>query len=156
RSPTAIDSLNALRDEMHRARVAGDWHAYLDAAKRQVDLLNGSPMSHLEVARADMHLNDLDAALNELRDFVHMGQTSELLETLPELAPLRKTAGFTEIKEDAANNRKTVSRASLAFRLNDHGLLPEDIDYDPGKQRFFISSVLQKKIVTATMRGELA
>jgi hypothetical protein len=49
----SVGALNALREEMHRARAAEDWHAYLDAAKRQLDLLNGSPMSHLEVARAN-------------------------------------------------------------------------------------------------------
>ncbi len=156
RSPTAIDVLNGLQAEMRRARAGGDWRAYRTAAKRQTDLLNESPMSRLEMARAEAHIKDLNAALGELRAFVHMGQSSELLDALPDLAPLRDTPGFTAIRAEAADNRRPIARSSLAFRLKDHGLLPEDIEYDPRNRRFLISSVLQNKIVTATMQGDSA
>jgi sugar lactone lactonase YvrE len=152
---TAIDALNDLRTEMRRARDASDWSAYLDAAKRQVELLNGSPMSHLEVARAHARLKDVSAGMSELRTFVEMGQAAELLETLPDLAPLRATPAFEAIQKQAAANRQPVARSDLAFRLSDSALLAEDIDYDPGAKRFLITSVLKKKIVAATMQGEV-
>ncbi len=155
-SPAAIDVLDGLRTEMRRARAAGEWHAYLTAAERQAQLLNGSPRSRLEVARAQVHLGSLNAALDELRAVVHMGQSSELFDTLPDLAPLRGTPAFAVIRDKGTVNRRPIARSSLAFRLKDRKLLPEDIEYDPGTQRFFISSVLRKRVVTATTQGDLA
>jgi sugar lactone lactonase YvrE len=153
--PTAIEALGALRTEMRRARDSADWPAYLAAAQRQAELLNHSPMSHLELARAQAHLKDVNAGLNELRVFAHMAQESELLDTLPDLAPLREAPAFKAIRQRAIENGRPIARSSLAFRLKDPALLPEDIEYDAGTKRFFISSILQKKIVTATMQGDL-
>jgi hypothetical protein len=155
-SPTAIDVLSGLQAELRRAKAGSDWRAYLAAAKRQAEQLNQSPMSHLEMARAQAHVGDLNAGLAELRAFVQMGQASELLDTLPDLASLRNAPGFAAIRAQAADNLKPVARSSLAFRLKAYGLLPEDMDYDPRSQRFFISSVLRNKIVTATMQGDTA
>ena len=153
---TASDALNALHTEMRRERDSADWQAYLAAAKRQAELLNHSPMAHLELARAQAHLNDVNAGLRELRVFAQMAQESELLDTVPDLAPLRAAPAFKAIREQAAQNARPIARSTLAFRVKDRALLPEDIEYDPGTKRFFISSILQKKIVTATTRGDLA
>ena len=151
----AGDVLKDLGAAMGRARAAQDWPAYLIAAKRQAELLNGSPMSRLEVARAQARVLDFDAALDELRAFVQMGQSSQLLDTLPELAPLRELPAFAAIRKQSDDNRQPIARPSLAFRVKDRSLLAEDLEYDPARQRFFISSILQKKIVTATMRGDI-
>lgn len=155
KSLTAGEALGSVRTDMRRAREGADWPAYLAAAKRQAELLNHSPMAHLELARAHAHLKDLNAALDEVRVFARMSQDSELLDTLPDLAPVREAPAFTAIRAQAAANSRPIARSSLAFRLKDRSLLPEDIDYDPGTNRFFLSSIMQKKIVTATMQGEL-
>jgi hypothetical protein len=154
--PTAADALDAIRTEMRLAKEGGDWNAFLAAAMRQAELLNHSPMAHLELARAHVHLKDLNAALGEVQAFAQMAQESELLDTLPDLAPLRAMPAFKTIREQAARNGRPIARSSLAFRVKDRTLLPEDIEYDAGTKRFFISSILQKKIVTATMQGDLA
>jgi len=141
---------------MRQARAAEDWRAYLTAAKRQAELLNGSPLSHLEMARAQARLKDETAALSELRAFVRMGQASELLDTLPDLAPLRESPAFKAIRAESAGNLRPIAQSSPVFRVKERGLLPEDIDYDARTKRFFLSSILKKKIVTATMQGDVA
>jgi hypothetical protein len=156
REPTASDSFNSLQNELHQARTQGNWSHYLIVAKRQAEFLNGSPLSRLEVARAEAHLGDLSQASSELLAFVNMAQSSELLDTLPDLAPLRATPSFAAIEHQNATNREPVARSILAFRLKDRHLLPEDIDFDRNGRRFFISSVLERKVVTAMLNGELA
>jgi hypothetical protein len=155
KSPTAADALDSLRGEMRHAKEIGDWNAFLAAAKRQAELLNHSPMTHLELARAQVHLKNSDAALSEVRAFAQMAQESDLLDTLPDLEPLRAMPAYKTIRARAADNGRPIARSSLAFRVKDRTLLPEDIEYEAGTKRFFISSILQKKIVTATLQGDL-
>ncbi|MGC2768390.1 MAG: hypothetical protein WB607_23000, partial [Candidatus Acidiferrum sp.] len=45
---------------------------------------------------------------------------------------------------------------STAFQLSDPNLLIEDVDYDPNTQRFFITSVREKKIVSVEASGASA
>ena len=142
---SAVESLADVGAQLRGARDRQDWPAYAAAAGRQKELLNGSPASHLEVARADLYLQDPSGAADEVRAFARMGQTSELLETAPELAPLRASQDFAGIREQLAANRQPIAGSSTVFVLQDAGLLPEDIDYDRTGKRFFISSVLEKK-----------
>ncbi len=44
-------------------------------------LLNGTPTCGLDVARAELQLGHRAAALAQLRRFVSMGQTNEILST---------------------------------------------------------------------------
>jgi hypothetical protein len=60
-----------------------------------------------------------------------------------------------DLAAGVAANRTAVSRGSLAWELADNALLPEDIDYDPATRRFFLTSVLQKKIVTLDAAGKV-
>jgi sugar lactone lactonase YvrE len=51
------------------------------------------------------------------------------------------------------DNASPSTLATLAFSLKDTDVLPEDIDYDPGSKRFFITSVLERKIISADAQG---
>ena len=117
------------------------------------ELLSEAPDSLLEVARAKVHLGDLNAALRELEQFVRMGQSTDLLETSSDFAALLKTENFAEIRNGMKANRSAISRGSTAFLLSDPGLLAEDVDYDPGTKRFFITSVREKKLISTEASG---
>ena len=58
-SPTAVEQLAALLRQAHTAKVAGDKHAYLQAARDAQDLLNDAPDSVEAVARAYAAADDL-------------------------------------------------------------------------------------------------
>jgi sugar lactone lactonase YvrE len=62
---------------------------------------------------------------------------------------------FQKIWEKLANEELRTPNAPVGFRLADPKLIPEGIAYDPGQDRFFISSVAQKKIVSANRKGEV-
>lgn len=141
---------------MHGAHARGDWRAFRASALKLSRFLNGSPDALLEVARADARLGDQAEALEQLRAFVGAGQSNEILKTLADFAPLRTSPDFKKILDGMASNLVPVTHATLAFVIPDAGLLPEDIDYDPRSRRFFLSSVLEKKLVGIDASGRIA
>ena len=150
---SAIQQFQALRDKIKQTRSSKNWPANVESALELEQFLNESPQSLLESARAQIHANDLNGALAKLQQFVRMGQYADLLETSQEFAPLRDAPGYSQIAKQMQENRTPVSLASTAFQLRDAALLAEDLDYDPASKRFFITSVREKKIVTADAAG---
>jgi len=118
------------------------------AAGELKQFVNGSPASLLELARAEVHVGELVEAARNLQRFARMGQSTDLLETSTEFAPLHNLAGFSEIQRTIKANRASIGLASTAFLLSDSRLLAEDLDYDPRAQQFLVTSVREKKIIS--------
>jgi hypothetical protein len=152
---SAIERFQKLRDKIHQARNSKDWRANVEGAHELEQFLNESPQSLIESARAQVHANDLNGALGKAQKFAHMGQYTDLIETSAEFAPLRDAPGYSQIAKQMQENRTPVSLATTVFQLSDAALLAEDLDYDPAGKRFFITSVREKKIVTADEAGTL-
>jgi hypothetical protein len=152
---SAAEQLKTLRARLSAARREDNWAAYLAAAREQSRYLDGSPLSHLELARAQVHLHDADAALEQLLGLARMGQASSFIDTSPEFASLRQLAAFAPIHLRLLRNRHPITRATVAMRLADPGLLPEDIDYDARRHRFMLTSVLQHKVVSVDSSGQV-
>lgn len=156
---SAVERLQRLQDKLQKSRDSKDRRSSLETAKELEQFLNGSPDSLLEAARAEVDVRDLQSAARRVEQFVRMGQSTELVETSTEFAPLRKETSFSEILRGMKANRSPISLGSMAFALKDSPLLAEDLDYDPGPKRFFITSVRQKRILWADDReasGEFA
>ena len=149
----AIEKIGKIQKELRDARAAKNWRASAASANELKQLLNGSPDSLLELARADVHTGDIKNAFHALEQFGQMGQSTDLIERSAEFSPLRHQARYTEILKKMAVNRRPVSLGANVFTLADASLLAEDIDYDPGTKRFFITSVREKKIITGDSTG---
>ena len=152
---TAIQRLDQVRAAAREARARSDWAAYRIAAGQMKELLNDSPQSRLELARALIRTGDEAAALDEITTYAHMGQSSEIVEKLPDFEPLRQKKALEPVRASMAANRQPVARSTVAFHIRRPGLLPEDIDFDPSSKRFFLTSVLQRRIVSAVGEGPL-
>jgi hypothetical protein len=153
---SAAEQLKSLRARLSAARHEEKWAAYLATAQEQNRFLDGSPLSRLELARAQVHLHYDQGALEQLLVYAHMGQTSGFIDNSPEFASLRQLAAFAPIRRDLQLNTHPISLATLAVRLADSGLLPEDIDYDARRRRFMVTSVLQHKIVSVDSSGKVS
>ena len=153
KSGSAMEQFQSLQAELQKSHTAKDWHSNLASATKLQELLNTAPDSLLEVARAEVGVGDLNAAVREVEAFVRMGQSADLLATSPDFSPLLKNANFAKIQAGMEANRRAISRGSTDFVLSDSGLLPEDVDYDPRTKRFFITSVREKKIVSVEAIG---
>lgn len=149
----AIVRLQQLQKALHDSHVAKDWQANLVAAMKQRELLNDSPDSRLEVARAEFFLGKTTPALDELTQYARMGQWADPAPLAPDGAALARDARFVRLQRAMEANRVPVARSAVAFVLSDPELLPEDIDYDVRTRVFYISSVRGKKIITADAHG---
>ena len=152
-SGSAVEQFQSLRAELRKSHTSNDWHSNLVSANKLKELLNEAPRSLLEVARADVLVGDQNAALHELEQFARMGQYADLRATSADFSPLLKNENLTKIQGDMEANRSSISLGSTAFLLSDSGLLAEDVDFDPRTKRFFITSVREKKIVSAEAGG---
>jgi sugar lactone lactonase YvrE len=150
---TAVEQFQSLQLRLRKSHAANDWNANLVAAKELKALLNDDPDSLLEVARAEVHVSDFDAAFGELEQFVRMGQSTDLPARVPEFSVLSTKAEYAKIQSGMEANRTAVSRGSTVFLLQDSDLLAEDVDYDPRGYRFLVTSVREKKIVAVGADG---
>jgi len=145
---SAPRQLEDLRRSLRTARDKSDWAAYGTYAAQLREFLNGSPRSLLEIARADLMRGQTADAKVEVQHIVEMGQAEDALLAAPFDA-------LHNLEAAVAANREPVTKATLARELPDPGLLPEDIDYDASAKRFFLTSVLEKKIVTVDPDGKM-
>ena len=151
----AIAEFQTIQQKLQTARTKHDWSASLATARDLNQLLNGQPDSLLELARAKIHTGDLSGAFHDLEQLVRMGQSTDLLATSPEFAPLREKPEFATIESAMKDNRRASSLGEPAFRLSDAALLPEDLDYDRSSKRFFITTVRGKKIISTDLTGNI-
>ena len=141
-----------LQESIRTSRASKDWRSNVASARELKEFMNESPDSLLEVARAEIHAGELEDAAHNVQQFARMGQSTDLLETSKEFAPLRDQTGFAEIQRTMKANRISIAIASTAFPLSDAKLLAEDLDYDSHAKQFLVTSVRENKVV-ATANG---
>jgi hypothetical protein len=128
------------------AHDAGDFQAYRAGVQRLFELLSGHPDTVFAMAKAEARLGHAAAALDWLGDFAAMGLVRDATSE-PDLASLRQLPGFAAVIARIEANRRPVAHSVRAFTLPDRAMLSEDIAYDPGARRFFVSSIHDAKIV---------
>ena len=149
----ATEQLRQLQSGLRQARAASDWPAYLATAERLQTFLNAAPRPLLEVARAQLHVGNTDAALQALSQFAAMGQAADLPGLAQEFAALPPGPALQRLQERMTANARPVALGSSAFVLADAGLLPEDLDYDRYGKRFLVSSIRERKVIALDRRG---
>jgi hypothetical protein len=78
---SAVERFQSLQVKLRESHNANDWRSNLVSANELKELLNEAPASLLEIARAEVHVDDLKAAFRELELFARMGQSTDLLAT---------------------------------------------------------------------------
>jgi len=143
------------RELRHSAKLAHDskdFPAYRAQVGRLYDILSGHPDTVFGMAKAEALLGHTAAALEWLDAYAAMGLVRDLSDQ-PDLASLRKADGFPAVLARLEANKRPRSRSIRAFTLADPDLLTEDIAYDPGTGRFFVSSIREAKIVAIDKDG---
>lgn len=153
--PSAAHEFTHLTASMRAAYQHRDWLRYRAGARSLSGFLNGSPDALLELARAQARLGDAGAALRQLQIIARMGVSQAAVTTLPDFAFVRHSGQFRGVLATMAANQRLVRHATRALMIPDAGLLPEDVAYDPATRRFFITSVLERRIVILTPGASL-
>jgi hypothetical protein len=134
----------------HEARVAMDAKDYPKLRETLLalkPLLPGNPRIAYNLAATEALLGHTDAALARLRAWAAMGLFYDLSSD-DDFSSLRGTPGFTEILTQIEAKRKPAAQTRLVTQLPEKDLIPEDLAYDPGTHRFFVSSVRTSRIIT--------
>ncbi|HLX06752.1 MAG TPA: hypothetical protein VKY89_02700 [Thermoanaerobaculia bacterium] len=137
------------------AHDAGHFEEYRGDIQRLVEILSGNPATVFAMAKAEALLGHPAAALEWLNAYAAMGLLRDA-GAEPDLASLREVDGFAAALARLDANRRPVSRSSPVFTLPERELLTEDIAYDPGSRRFFVSSIRERKIVAIDARSGAA
>src|SRR5450631_1408345 len=151
--PSALDQFARLQHELQRTHDGSDIAAYLAASQGMYSFLNGSPRATLQLMSAETAAGMPDDALRSFAQFVAMGQANEAALQAKPFDPLRSLPEYQSIHARMAANDASKSMATEVFRL-DTARIPEDIDYDPAAQRFYITTVLGKQILQVGMTGQ--
>ena len=141
-----LDSLLARYDSIVRS---GDLHARLDLLMTYRNFLHDAPNAILATAHGYAALGDSVNALLALHRFASLGQSNEdiLSGKDQKFQLLSQSESYKQVLRELASNKLPVSNAEKYHDLSDTGFLPEDISYDPVTKDFYLTSVLEKKII---------
>jgi hypothetical protein len=93
-----------------------------------------------------------DEALDVLERVARMGFVYPAAKD-ENLSSLRESPRFAAIVERFASNTQPTGNPVLAFTLEQSGLIPEGLAWDPASQRHFVSSVRRRLIYAIDRRG---
>ncbi|HEY2686713.1 MAG TPA: hypothetical protein VGI93_24580 [Steroidobacteraceae bacterium] len=147
-APDAPQQFGALRQAAHEAHQRGDKAAYLEGSKRLYEFLNASPQARLQLIAAELFAGDSAAALSSLHDYVVMGGSYDDALKDQRFDALRAQPGFGDESAGMAKNAAPESHSTRQLALEPAEFVPEDIDYDAPSDTFFITSVLNRSIIS--------
>jgi len=146
----AADPVPHWRELNQQARAAVQAKDYARLRELLLELrplMGGNPRVIYNLAAAEAKLGNRSRALAELRNLAGMGLIYDFSKD-EDFGPLRESAEFGAVIKKIDENRKPATQSTVAFRLDERDLIPEDIAYDSRTKRFFISSVRKGKILT--------
>jgi sugar lactone lactonase YvrE len=138
---------------MNKACVAKEYPACRGHLLKLEELLDGRVDIVYRLAKAEAMLGNKDAALARLQVFSKSGLTFADPAVAPEFASLKNSPEFETILARVKAARGPVSASKPFLTLPERDLIAEDIVYDPGDQKFYISSVRHSKILSLDMHG---
>lgn len=153
------------REQMHdlqakgvAAAKAGDQQTRIAVDLDLQRLLNNEPSVLLALARAYSAAGDPQKALAALNGFADLGLADDnLLDGSDQrYASLTSLPEYKYILDRFRQNEAPISLGSPVLSFSDAGLLTEDLDYDSSTRTFLVTSVLEHKIVRATLSGAVA
>ncbi len=118
------------------------------------ELLDGRGDIVYRLAKVEANLGHRTAALEWLTVFSKMGLT--FADPASELGSLKDNTQFQAALSRLALARKPVTRSRLFATLPENDLVAEDIAFDSVTDRFYISSVRHRKILSMSRQGKTA
>lgn len=98
--------------------------------------------------------SDADAAFGWLERYASLGLSTDLARA-DALAPLHTDPRFAALAARVTANGEQQGKAAKTFTASETLLLVEGIAYDAARDRFFLSSIYERKIVSAARDGTL-
>src|SRR5580693_6093418 len=150
---TWIDDYVAEAASMNKVCGAKEYPACRERLLRLERLLDGRVDIEYRLAKAEAMLGNKDGALEKLAIYSTSGLTFADPATAPEFTSLKSSPEFSAIlaRLKTAHEPRTVSK--LFLTLPEPDLIAEDIAYDPAGEKFYVSSVRHRKILSIDKHG---
>ncbi len=151
-----IDRYQQEAAAMNKVCGAKEYPACRDHLLRLDELLDGRADIVYRLAKTEAMLGNKEAALDRLAIFSKSGLTFADPAADSEFAPLQDSAEFKTILARLKSAREPRSASKLFVTLPEPDLIAEDIAYDPVGDKFYISSVRHRKILSIDKHGSSA
>ena len=141
-----------LQQEALAAFKAKNLPLFLEKIHAAAALRPQHPSMQYQLATAYALNGRTDEALDVLERVARMGFNYPAAKD-ENLTALRESPRFAAILERFASNAQPTGNPVLAFTLEQSGVIPEGLAWDPGSQRHFVSSVRRRSIYAIDRRG---
>jgi hypothetical protein len=142
------------RRQAAAAYEAKDYNSALDSLKKAAELIPDHPSIIYGIASMHALLGNEAKAIAALRKVVEMGLALHP-ERDADFEAIKNGVAFKTIVAGFKANSTPVVRSTTAFTLPEKGLVTEGIAYDPVDDRFYISSIHKRKILSRDRVGKI-
>ncbi|MEW6126604.1 MAG: hypothetical protein AB1757_06150 [Acidobacteriota bacterium] len=141
------------RQQAMAAYKAKNYAAFAENLEKALQFTPDHPTLLYNLAIAYALLNRPQAALQTLATVADMGLIYPA-EKNADFDALKNSEAFQAIIKRFAGNRAPLVKSEWAFGVEEKGLIPEGLAYDPTSQTFYLSSIHQRKIFAINRQGE--
>ena len=145
-----------LTADMQQARQNDNKPAMLQLALQRQRLLNHSTAALQQVAARAADAGDKTRSISALSELLNMGQDVSALLEHPAIKKAFSPSELADYSRRSKHNATPLSTGSKLLTVSAPDLLTEDIAYDSHASGFFLTSVLQKKIVKVSATGAVS
>lgn len=153
---TWIDQYAQEAAAMNKACLAKEYGPCRDHLLRLEELLDGRADIVYRIAKVEANLGNKQAALDRLAAFSKSGLTFADPASEPAFESLKTSPEFEKILSRLKAAKQAVSASKTFLTLPEPDLIAEDIGYDPVGDKFYISSVRHRKILSIDRHGKSA
>jgi len=146
---TAID-FNRLAVEAFQKQ---DQAAYLQHSRKAHELWPNHPRLMFHLARAQALSGNRAEALQWLERAAQLAGDVDVNDAA--FAALQDAPQMAAIRQHLEEWKRPRSASSVAFRLEERDLIPENVAWDPATQTFFIGAIYKRKIVARDRAGKV-
>ncbi len=141
--------------EARKAYERKDYALFVRHLETALQLRPNHPAYIYNLAAGHALLGHTVVAVDALAVAAKMGLAYPKIEADPDFAGISGTPEFKTVVRELAVNLEPLVRSEVAFTVPEKGLVPEGVAYHAKEQRFFLSSVYQRKILALDRDGRV-
>ncbi len=145
-----FERLRAARAELARGNLAAAKVGFEEADS----IAYGLPSAIWSLAQIAARQGDAEGALRHLAEYSAMG-LARSVERDTTFAWMKSDPRLAPIAQSLLANAEPLETATVVARLNDAGLLAEDLAYDVRTGTFYVSSIHRRKVLAVSAEGAI-
>lgn len=149
----AVQDARTYEAEARKAYQQKQYESFLDNMKHAANLRPNHPRIMYNLAAAYALNGKTEDALSTLRRLADMGLVQPIANDY-DFVSLRNLPAFKQILLEFDENKKPKVKSQPFLTVQEKGVVPESVAYDPVNKTFYLSSVYKRKILSITPEGK--